>query len=145
MRITNGLEVSKSIQPNSCPSGWKIWSPRNKNDWALVYNALGKSIDNYPRKPLLIVDVTRNANGCGGCKNYPMNSNAPQQSSWKTKDGSAWWLRDTKFNQPDGDYKANCYLSIDNVDPVDVRMNDHKCDIRSSDYLCQPVTRAYIR
>ena len=140
IRITNGLKVSKSTEKNSCPSGWKIWSPRNKNDWTLVYNALGKNIANYPRAPHLLVDVTRNANGCSGCSsfnNYAMNSTVSQQSSWKTSDGSAWWLRDTKYNEPSGNYKANCYLSVQSVDPNNVKFDDAGCNHHSTDYLCQ--------
>ena len=79
IRVTNGLKVSKSTEKNSCPSGWKIWSPRNKNDWTLVYNALGQDTANYPKSPILIVDVTRNANGCGGCDRHAMNSKVKEQ------------------------------------------------------------------
>ena len=136
-RISNGLKVSKSTEKNSCPSGWKIWSPRNKNDWTLVYNALGKNFANYPRAPHLIVDVTRSGNGCGGCKNYAMKSTVSEQSSWKTSDGSAWWFRDSKYNQPEGNYHANCYLSVQGVDPNNVIFDDNNCGYSSTDYLCQ--------
>ena len=139
IRVSNGLKVSKSTEKNSCPSEWKIWSPRNKNDWTLVYNALGKKTSNYPAKPHLIVDVTRSANGCGGCKEYAMKSTVSQQSSWKTSDGSAWWLRDTKYSEPNGDYHANCFLWITKVDPNDVQFNDGNCGYSSTDYLCQAV------
>ena len=138
MRITNGLKVSKSTETNSCPSGWKIWSPRNKNDWTLVYNAMVKNIGNYPRAPHLIVDVTRNVNGCSGCKNYAMKSTVVENILWKTSDGSAWWLRDTKYTEPSGDYLANCFLSISKVDPDNVDFNDGDCGYSSTDYLCQP-------
>ena len=130
--------VTKSTQANSCPSGWKIWSPRNKKDWTLVYNALGKSIENYPSKPSLIVDVTRGANGCGDGRKYAMNSKVSQQSCWKTTDGSDWWLRDSKYNQPTGDYHANCYLNVHDVNPNDVKFNDNNCNHSAEDYLCQP-------
>ena len=139
VRVSNGLDVYKSTSKNSCPSGWKLWSPRNKNDWTLVFNALGKDIANYPRKPHLIVDVTRAGDGCGGCTNYAMKSTVSQQSSWHTSDGSAWWLRDSKYNEPNGDYTANCYLIITSVDPDNVQFNDGSCDFHSTDYLCQPV------
>ena len=79
IRIANGLKVSKSTQKNSCPNGWKIWSPRNKNDWTLAYNAMGLNIKYYPRQPHLLVDVTRNANGCGGCKDHAMNSGVKEE------------------------------------------------------------------
>ena len=87
MMVANGLKVSKSTQKNSCPTGWKIWSPRNKNDWTIVYNALGQNFRNYPKKTALIVDVTRNDNGCGGCKNYAMNSDVSQQVRTRVIEG----------------------------------------------------------
>ena len=138
-RVTNGLNVRKSTEKNSCPTGWKIWSPRNKNDWTLVYNALGKNIANYPKAPQIIVDVTRSANGCSGCTNYAMKSTVVEHILWKTSDGSAWWLRDTKYSQPNGNYQAHCYLTVIQVDPNDVRFNDIYCAFSSTDYLCQPM------
>ena len=50
-----------------------------------------------------------------------------EQSSWKTTDGSAWWLRDTKFINPSGDYNANCYLQVYDPTPDNVRFNDNEC------------------
>ena len=120
----------------------KLWSPRNKNDWTIVYNAMKKSYNNYPRKPHLIIDVTRAANKCGGCNKYAMKSGVSQQATWKTSDGSKWWLRDSKYNEPNGDYHANCYLHVYKVDPGDVRFNDGNCGHSSTDYLCQPIQRS---
>merc|ERR1711939_312527 len=137
LRIRNGRGVRRSSDKSSCPTGWKIWSPRNKNDWIKVYNAMGKNINNYPKKPHFIVDVTRPANGCGGCTKYAMKSTTAQQGSWRTTDGSAWWLRDAKYNEPNGDYHANCYLHVYDVNPNNVRFNDGNCNYLSSAYLCQ--------
>ena len=137
IRVTNGLRVRKSVEKHSCPNGFKIWSPRNKNDWTIVFNAMKKNINNYPKKPHLIVDVTRPANGCGGCTKYAMRSNIAQQGSWRTKDGSAWWLRDARYNEPNGDYHANCYLQVYDVNPNNVRFNDGNCGHSSTDYFCQ--------
>jgi hypothetical protein len=85
LRIHNGKRVRKSTETDSCPTGYKIFSPRNKNDWTIVYNAMKKNINNYPKKPHFIVDVTRPANGCGGCTKYAMKSTTAQQGSWRTK------------------------------------------------------------
>merc|ERR1712046_95094 len=73
----------------------------------------------------------------GGCTKYAMKSGVSQQGSWTTSDGSNWWLRDGKYNEPNGDYHANCYLHIYKVDPNDVRFNDGNCGFSSNDYLCQ--------
>merc|ERR1711959_381048 len=141
VRIHNGRRVRKSTETDSCPNGWKVWSPRNKNDWTLVYNKMGKNINNYPKKPHFIVDVTRPANGCGGCTKYAMKSGVGQQGSWRTKDGSAWWLRDSKYNEPNGDYHANCYLHVYDVNPNNVRFNDGSCGYSTTDYLCQMASK----
>merc|ERR1712230_192818 len=141
LRIHNGRRVRKSTETDSCPNGYKIWSPRNKNDWTIVFNAMGKSIAKYPKKPHFIVDVTRPANGCGGCTKYAMKSTTAQQGSWRTKDGSAWWLRDSKYNEPNGDYHANCYLHIYDVNPNNVRFNDGNCNYYSTEYMCQKVQK----
>merc|ERR1711959_42423 len=76
--------------------------------------------------------------GCGGCTKYAMRSNTAQQGSWRTKDGSAWWLRDARYNEPNGDYHANCYLHIYDVNPNNVRFNDGSCAYYSTEYMCQP-------
>merc|ERR1712078_842032 len=137
VRIDNGRPVRRSGDKHSCPNGWKIWSPRNKNDWTIVYNAMKKNINNYPKKPHFIIDVTRPANGCGGCTKYAMKSTTAQQGSWRTTDRSAWWLRDARYNEPNGDYHANCYLHIYDVNPNNVRFNDANCGHYSTEYLCQ--------
>merc|ERR1719331_3402844 len=141
VRVSNGIRVRKSTEKHSCPKGYKIWSPRNKNDWIKVYNAMGKNINKYPKKPHLIVDVTRPANGCGGCTKYAMKSTSAQQGSWTTTDGSAWWLRDAKYNEPNGDYHANCYLNVYDVNPNNVRFNDGNCGHSTTDYLCQMASK----
>ena len=132
IKVTNGLRVSKSTQKNSCPKGWKIWSPRNQQDWQTVLDSTS-----IPSAPHLIVDVTRPSNGCGGCTRYAMKSTVDQQSSWVTSDGSPWWLRDTKYKEPNGDYKANCYLHISAIVPTHVEFNDKSCSYSSNSYLCQ--------
>ena len=140
-KVHNGRRVRRSTETDSCPNGWKVWSPRNKNDWTLVYNSFKKSINNYPKKPHFIIDVTRPANGCGGCTKYAMKSSTSQQGSWKTTDGSDWWLRDAKYNEPNGDYHANCYLHVYDVNPNNVRFNDGSCGYYSTEYLCQPALK----
>ena len=139
IQVTGGLRVSKSTETNSCPTGWKIWSPA-KADWIAVYNYLSQSFDKYPSP--LIVDVTRSENGCGGCKAHAMNSDVSQQSSWKTADGSAWWLRDSPFVQQDMKYEANCYMKVTDVNPNHVQFDSSNCNYAASSYLCQPIRTA---
>ena len=67
-----------------------------------------------------------------------MNSGVAEQSSWVTTDGRPWWLRDTAYSEPNGDYTANCFLHLNNLEPTNLRFNDQSCSYHSSTYLCQP-------
>merc|ERR1712019_267374 len=60
---------------------------------------------------------------------------------WKTTDGSNWWLRDGRYNEPNGDYHANCYLHIYDVNPNNVRFNDGNCNYCSTEYMCQKISK----
>jgi len=67
-----------------------------------------------------------------------MNSRQPRQATWRTRDGSPWWLRNSRYGEPNGDYSANCFLYIGHHnDPR--RFNDHWCAYHSRSYYCQPV------
>jgi len=140
LKCENCLEVSKSTQKNSCPAGTKLWAPRNRDDWK-TFLASGLS---SLRAPNWIVDVTRPQNGPGCCswsaKNYNFNSGQAQQAAWKTADGAPWWLRSTKYNEPNGDYKANCYLDLwkNPSTADDIQWNDGNCNYKSKSYYCQP-------
>jgi len=132
------LSVSRSQQKNSCPKGMKIFSPRSRADWKTFV------ISAQPlRAPHWIIDVTRPQNGCGGCGKYPMNSGVPNQATWRTSDGSPWWLRSSRYNQPSGDYTANCFMDLWRVPSSEntIQFNDKKCSYRSRSYYCQPIMR----
>jgi len=132
------LTVYRSSQKNSCPAGMKIFSPRSRADWKTFLKSAGPL-----RAPNWIVDVTRPQNGCGGCRKYPMKSTTPQQATWRTTDGSAWWLRSTRYSEPNGDYSANCFMDLWKTPTSEntVKFNDGKCNYRSRSYYCQPVFR----
>jgi len=138
------ISVSKAQQKNSCPRGMKIFSPRSRADWKTFI------ISAQPlRAPNWIIDITRPQNGCGGCTKYPMNSKVPNQATWRTSDGSAWWLRSTRYSQPRGDYTSNCFMDLGNPTSENTvqfkdgrRMEDgekrtQKCSYRSRSYYCQ--------
>ena len=121
--VRKGLRVKMSTERNSCPLGWKIFSPRSKQDWITVK----KSVKEWPMNPSLLVDITRPVSGCQDCERFPMNSGVLEQSLWVTQDRSPWWLRDTRHNEPNGDYTKNCYMHIKAVrDNGNIFFNDSK-------------------
>jgi len=140
VRCENCHDVYRSTDQNSCPSGFKLYSPASAEDWAV----LGASTDlNSLQNPFNIVDVTRPENGCGGCTTNAMNSDSPGQSSWRTSDGSPWFLKSGVFNEPNGDYTANCYLHLWEFGSNQPHLNDANCAYHSRHYLCQACAEGY--
>merc|ERR1740130_171545 len=138
LKCTNCLDVSKSRQKNSCPLGTKLFSPANSQDWK-TFLASAKPL----RSPHWIIDVTRPQNGCGGCTKNVMNSKVPAQMTWMTADRSPWWLRNSRYSEPNGDYKANCYMDLwkTPVSESSVTFNDGNCNYHADSYYCQPVKK----
>jgi hypothetical protein len=136
LKCTNCLKVRRSSDKNSCPVGTKVFAPRSREDWKAF---IGSSTP--LRAPHWIIDVTRPQNGCGGCTRHPMNSGAAAQATWRTADGSAWWLRSSRYNEPNGDYRANCYLDLwhSPANENSVTFNDANCNYHSISYYCQTV------
>jgi len=135
------IAVSRSTQKNSCPNGMKIFSPASRSDWKTFLDSAGPL-----RAPHFIIDITRPQNRCGGCTRYPMNSKVAQQATWRTSDGSAWWLRSTRYNEPNGNYHGNCYLNINHnpTSPDTIRFDDHSCYWNSRSYYCQPTRKHHL-
>jgi len=145
IKCTNCLDVYRSEQKNSCPYGTKIFSPETRADWRTFLSSAMAV-----RSPHWIIDVTRPQSGCGDCKDYPMASTTAEVATWKTKDLSPWFLRDTVHVPANDDYKANCYFNLfafDGEDSVIFDVGeptaDHPtemggtCHIHSSSYYCQ--------
>ena len=132
-------KVHKTNEPNDCPKDWKIISPQNKEDWKTL---IALNVIPEVSKPQLLIDVSQDKNGCGGCTKTAMNSDEPGQSMWKTLDGSDWYIRSAPFYEPNGDYHAHCFLRYWNFENIDdLRVNDHNCAYYSHAYLCQPDIR----
>jgi len=138
------LDVHRTTQKNSCPKGTKIFAPGNREDWKTFIES-AKPL----KSPNFIIDITRPEPGCEGCITYPMNSDEPNVATWRTSDGSPWWLRSSTLvggwpTGENGDYTANCYLDVAGVidNPDSVRFASSKCDYHSTSYYCQPFTKA---
>merc|ERR1719502_842051 len=136
--------VRKSTDVSSCPKGMKIFSPTSASDW----NTFIKSASPL-KAPHFIIDVTRAGDGCqrgrGGCEKSAMNSGNPKQSTWRTSDRSPWWLRSSSYGQPDGNYKANCFLHLwrtPHNSETNIQFDDGNrggaCLYHSRSYYCQP-------
>jgi len=135
------LDVYKSQDKNSCPPGTKIFSPATREDW-VTFLASASVL----RDPHFIIDIIKDTDGCSASNtcNATMKSDNPSQATWHTSDGSPWWLRDTEYSQPNGDYTANCYMDLmpsgDKPTTEEaIQFDDDSCLSHSRSYYCQPV------
>jgi len=55
---------------------------------------------------------------------------------WVAVDGGSWFLRDTPFKQPSGDYTPGCWLAMYGWTYGDYRFDDVNCSASSDTYIC---------
>lgn len=138
------LDTGSASEPNSCPTGWKLFSPSSSQDWETVAQSVDVATLHEPlQHNCMIVDVSRPEGHCGGCTQHAMNSESPEQSSWTTSDGSPWWLHGSPYGEPNGDYAANCYLGarlgqLGHLEWFNDWNPHGQCGYHSRNYLCQP-------
>ena len=156
--VRGGLSTARHTDPNSCPPGTDIWVPR-------THTLLNAVSDYYGEVARRLVGVYGTTNGCGGCKDYAMNSDEPMQAAVWTSVGPStgapawpWFLRATPHSEPNGDYTAGCWLQnvhkptaldpIGGIDQHGLRFNDLSCRASREDYVCStnawPSTRAVL-
>lgn len=128
--ITSGTPISYSTNSHSGTSlGLDLVYPRSQNHWKSMYNfvstVLGGSLSSYFQTTYKITASTKSAsvpsgtwaapNLNGNYATYIMRdptyygSGAPD---FKVPDNGRWWLRDTTFGEPNGDYFANGFLGL---------------------------------
>ena len=130
--ITAGPSVNYVTQTNGgTPLGLDLVMPRSKYHWRAMQNAVklarpSGSFDNYFATSY---GVYRNTVGYGGdFTGNVMNSSDPVAGiAWRVKDGGRWWLRDTPYGEPNGDYYLNAFLGggmYENWDLGELQFND---------------------
>ena len=137
VHIQGGLPVTKSNQVNSCPAGWKIFSPKSEEEWKSICQNTTGLCDGT----IFTVDVTKDSDG-GSYTSKVMQSENFAEAEWKTSDGSDWWLRNTSYSEPNGDYTASCFLTLQfekKNDVSSIRFDDVRCAYQRTfgDYYCQ--------
>lgn len=133
VQVQHGVSTGKPSQANSCPAGWKVWSPRTKED----YDTARASHPDFSTAKQL-VDVTKDSTGNSdsGGQAYAMNSEVAQQSAWHTSDNTPWYLRDAPYSEPSGNYGAGCYL-VTWLSGTPFGFDDWNCPFFDH-YFCQP-------
>uniref|UniRef100_A0A7S0SNI9 C-type lectin domain-containing protein n=1 Tax=Mantoniella antarctica TaxID=81844 RepID=A0A7S0SNI9_9CHLO len=151
------VSVQKTTSQNGCtPLGLQMMIPRSKAHWyaAADYVSLtGRAMSSVFQ---VVPGISKPCDGrtdCDGGRGVLSSdacaaSAAASECTWQATDRGRWWLRDTSYNQPSGDYARDCYLAMydearnwvtpwtaDAKEPV--WFNDYECNAFTGDmYMC---------
>ena len=130
--ITGGPPVySVTMSNGGTPLGLDLVMPRSKYHWRAMKNAVinGNPGGYFGWYFQTSYGVYRDTDAFGrGFTTRVMNSTDPiAGQAWRVKDGGRWWLRDTTFGEPNGDYYLTGLLSggmYESWDLQDLGFND---------------------
>lgn len=112
--ISGGISTTYKTETHSGISlGLDLVYPRSKYHWRamrnFVSNVLGSTDYTYFNCVSGIYKTTAGGNYTTYIMRSPTHygSGAPD---WRVGDGGRWWLRDTTYTEPNGDYAANAWL-----------------------------------
>jgi hypothetical protein len=131
--VANGITTYKNTDNNSCKSlGMDIVYPRTKNHIVAMYTKYGASY--FATIPGVYGTAPGNYTGCIMRNNTSYGSGC---ANWRVQDGGKWWLRDTTYSEPNGDYTAGCWLGTYAITIAgNVTFNDYGCGYSTSSYIC---------
>lgn len=128
--ITSGTAVSYSTSSHSGTAlGLDLIYPRSQNHWKSMYNfvstVLSGSLSSYFQTTYKISASSKSASVPAGTWSSPnLNGNyatyimrdptyyGSGAPDFKVPDNGRWWLRDSTFGEPNGDYFANGFLGL---------------------------------
>ncbi len=136
--INSGLSTSAYTDNDSCKVlGLQMVIPRSKSHWLSMTSKYDSSY--FATVPGIYSPV-----GGTSYTSCIMRDHAVYSTwcpDWQALDGGHWWIRDTVFNEPNGDYTAGCWLStygwvtattINNGQSI----NDYNCNNSTTKYIC---------
>lgn len=104
--VTGGIATINKDQANSCTAvGLKMIIPRTKAHWTSMWKKYGAGF--FATIPGIYGKVSsKSYTGCA------MNSGDAGACGmdWTALDGGAWYIRDTAYTEPNGDYTAGVWL-----------------------------------
>jgi hypothetical protein len=120
-RITGGISASAYSDINSGTAlGLDLVMPRSKYHWRAMRNYVSNVVGSTDYTYFASVPgIYRTTTTTGGTYvSYPMRSwhystggdRTTYAPDWQVKDGGRWWLRDTVYTEPNGDYTLGGFL-----------------------------------
>ena len=124
------ISTNKQTDPDTCKAhGYTMIVPKSRAHWKHLWAKYGRSYFNT------IPGIYKPTDG-GDYTQVAMNSQAMTPGGYRAIDGGAWWLRDTLYSEPNGNYKANCWLGYRESNVDDLKFDDANCRFSTTKYIC---------
>jgi hypothetical protein len=116
--ITGGFSVGSILETNSgIALGLDLVYPRSKGHWKAMYEfitgVLGTSFSTYMQATGAVYNTTA-GNYTTSIMRDPTYYGTGA-TGWRVPDGGRWWLRDTTYPEPNGDYTPYSFLSLQSI------------------------------
>jgi hypothetical protein len=112
--ITGGIAFSDVNATHSgTPLGLDLVMPRSKQHWIAMRNFVSNVLGSGDLTYFANVPGIYRSTGSGSYVSFIMRNPTSYGSGapdWRVKDGGRWWLRDTTYSEPNGDYTLNGFL-----------------------------------
>ena len=133
--IDAGLQTYRVTDNNSCKAlGMDIMIPRSKLQMTAV---IAKYDSSYFATIPGVYKATSGGNYTGCKMRRPADNGGDGCADWQVADGGRWWLRDSTFSEPNGDYTAYCWLANWGMTDVNnISFNDGNCIYSTTKYIC---------
>lgn len=124
-QITGGISVNNPDSSHSgTPLGLDLLVPRSKDNWRAIYNYVYNVLSSTYTSTLTTINVYKTSLGQGG--NYSIyaiydsrfgnNGSYKGAPDWRAKDGGLWYIKDSPFGEPNGDYTYNTFLGAYSIE-----------------------------
>jgi hypothetical protein len=94
-------------------NGLGLWMPRSKYAWRAASKAVasldGGNFNSYWATNYAVYKTSGGGNYTG-CIMRSSSYGGNNCGGWQTTDGGRWWIRDSTFGEPNGDYSGNTFL-----------------------------------
>lgn len=132
------VSSSKSTDADTCKAyGYNITPYRSANHYYDLGNRFGFSADFFS-----CLGVSRPSNG-GSYTGCAMKRGSGSCDDWKPFDNGDWWVRDSAYSEPNGDYMAYCWLGQSSWPSSsgagEITFNDagsSTCNYATTKYVC---------
>ncbi|MBT9556815.1 MAG: hypothetical protein IV100_12345, partial [Myxococcales bacterium] len=134
--VASGKSSSRYTDDDTCKDyGLAMAVPRSQAHWTSMVGFFGTTYFNVA--PGIYGTAAGNYTNCA--MRDPTYYGAGSCSNWNAVDGGRWWLRDTNYGEPNGDYTPGCWLALGmwgTVNPASLAFNDGGCGYSTTKYIC---------